>query len=233
MTSTAAIIGSTGLVGSHILSTILNVDAFKSVYTISRRQPKGESPKLTAIVEADTTKWTSSLSSIAPPPSIVISALGTTRAQAGGIANQWKIDHDLNVELAKSAHAAGAKTFMFISSAGIRGPGSSYLPYSQMKVGVENSIKELNFDQAIILQPGLLLGERETPKAANTIFGALVRGLGKISQGVQDKLGQEADVIARAAVRAAMMAAEGKAPDKYWVIGAAEIIKLGREEWKS
>ncbi|KAI2621930.1 NAD(P)-binding protein [Hypomontagnella submonticulosa] len=233
MTSTAAVIGSTGLTGSHILSTLLNTDAFKSVYTISRRQPKAESPKLTATVEADTTKWASNLSSIVPPPSIVISALGTTRAQAGGIANQWKIDHDLNVELAKTAHTAGVKTFMFISSAGIRGIGTSSIPYSQMKIGVEDAIKDLNFDQAIILRPGLLLGDRETPKAANTIFGAFVRGLGKLSLGIQDRLGQEADVIARAAVRAALLAAEGKAPSKYWIIEAAEIVKLGRDEHKS
>ncbi|OTA59600.1 NAD(P)-binding protein [Hypoxylon sp. EC38] len=233
MSSTAAVIGSTGLVGAQILSTLLGLDAFKTVYTVSRRAPKAESPKLAATIEADTTKWASNLSSITPPPSVVFSALGTTRAQAGGIANQWKIDHDLNVELAKAAHSAGVKAFVFISSAGTRGLLSNYVPYSQMKVGVEDSIKNLNFDQAIILRPGLILGKREVEHQGGPLMNTLVRGLGKISQSAQDKFGQEAEVIGRAAVHASLLAAEGKAPSKYWVLEQADIVRLGRDEWKS
>ncbi|EQL04011.1 hypothetical protein OCS_00258 [Ophiocordyceps sinensis CO18] len=44
-------------------------------------------------------------------------------------------------------------------------------------------------------------------------------------------IGQDADVIARAAVRAAQLAAQGKAPSKYWVVEASEIVRLGRTEW--
>ncbi|KAI2628743.1 NAD(P)-binding protein [Hypoxylon sp. NC1633] len=233
MASTTAVIGSTGLVGSYILSTLLSIDAFKAVHTISRRAPKPESPKLVAAIEADTTKWASNLSSISPPPSVVYSALGTTRAQAGGIANQWKIDHDLNVELAKAAHDAGVKTFVFVSSAGTRGFLSGHVPYSQMKVGVEDSIKSLNFDQAIILRPGLIIGQREVEHSGGPLLNTLARGLGKISQGVQDSFGQEAEVIGRAAVRASVLAAEGKAPSKYWVLEASDIVKYGRDEWKA
>ncbi|KAI1400014.1 NAD(P)-binding protein [Hypoxylon fuscum] len=231
MTSTAAVIGSTGLVGSHILSTVLGLDAFKTVHTISRRAPKTESPKLAALIEADTEKWSSSLSSITPPPSVVFSALGTTRAQAGGIENQWKIDHDLNIELAKAAHAANVKTFVFVSSGGTRGLGSSRVPYSKMKVGVEDAIKSLSFDQAIILRPGLILGNREVEHAFGPLLNTVVRSLSMIGQGVQDKFGQEAEVIGRAAVRASILAAEGKAPSKYWVLEQADIVKLGRDEW--
>ncbi|KAI1801290.1 NAD(P)-binding protein [Daldinia bambusicola] len=233
MTSTAAVIGSTGLVGSHILSTLLGLDTFKSIYTVSRRHPKAESPKLVAAVEADTTKWASNLSSISPPPSVVFSALGTTRAQAGGIANQWKIDHDLNIELAKAAHSAGVKTFVFVSSAGTRGFLGSAAPYSKMKVGVEDSIKALAFDQAIILRPGLILGKREVEHTGGPLLNTVVRGLGRIVQGAQDFWGQEADVIGRAAVRASQLAAEGKAPSKYWVLEASDIVRLGRDEWKA
>ncbi|KAI0888052.1 NAD(P)-binding protein [Annulohypoxylon maeteangense] len=232
MASTAAVIGSTGLTGSHILSTLLGLDAFKTIRTISRRAPAAESPKLTATVEPDTTKWASSLFSSAPPPSVVFSSLGTTRAQAGGIANQWKIDHDLNVELIKAAHNAGVKTFVFVSSAGTRGFLSGYLPYSKMKIGVEDAIKD-SFAQAIILRPGLIMGQREVEHAAGPLLNTLVRGLGKISQGAQDAFGQESEVIARAAVRAAVLAAEGKAPSKYWVLEQADIVKLGRDEYKA
>ncbi|ORY62553.1 uncharacterized protein BCR38DRAFT_486821 [Pseudomassariella vexata] len=229
--ATAAVIGSTGLVGGHILSDLLGLDAVKTVHTLSRRAPKAEGPKLSAHIDADITKWASALSSITPTPDIVFSALGTTRADAGGIANQWKIDHDLNVELAKSARAAGVKAFIFISSAGTRGLIGGAAPYSKMKQGVEDTIKELDFEQAIILRPGLILGDREKPKAP--IVNAIAKGLGSLHKGLQDMIAQEADEIGRAAVNVAMMAREGKAPERYWIVEGADIIKYGREEAKS
>ncbi|KAF4974059.1 hypothetical protein FZEAL_8999 [Fusarium zealandicum] len=227
----AAVIGSTGLVGSNILSTLLAAEVLTPVHTITRRAPKATSSHLNAIVDTDTTKWANTLSGLTPAPSAVFSALGTTRAAAGGIANQWKIDHDLNVELAKAAKAAGTSTFVFISSAGTRGFPSSYAPYSKMKNGVEDAIKEQGFEQAIIVKPGAILGERENGRLAEGVLNAAVRGLGRLSGAAQDAIGQDADVIARAAIKAEELAREGKAPSKYWVVEAAEIIKLGRTEW--
>lgn len=229
--SSAAVIGSTGLVGSNILSTLLATEAYKPVHTITRRAPKAASPSLNAIVDTDTSKWSAALAALSPLPSTVFSALGTTRAAAGGLANQWKIDHDLNVDLAHAAKAAGVKTFVFVSSAGTRGFPSRFAPYSKMKNGVEDSVKELGFEQAVILKPGIILGERETGRAAEGIAQTLVHGLGKLGQGVQDAVGQDAEVIARAGVRAVQLADEGKAPSKYWVVEAADIIRLGRTEW--
>lgn len=226
----AAIIGSTGLVGSHILSTILAGDIYKPVHTITRRAPKPTSPNLNSVIDADTTKWAAALSGLSPLPTTVFSALGTTRAQAGGLANQWKIDHDLNIELAKAAKEAGVKTFVFISSAGTRGMLSNMAPYSKMKNGVEDAVKELGFDQAIILKPGMILGDRENSRAAEGIAQGAVRGLGKIYRGLQDALGQDADAIARAAIKAAQVAGEGKAPSTYWVVEGHEILKLGKAE---
>ncbi|GAP92926.1 putative protein mitochondrial [Rosellinia necatrix] len=235
MTYPAAVIGSTGLVGHQILTTLLNLDACKAVYTISRRAPKTEaSAKLNATVEPDTTKWASQFAALSPAPAAVYSALGTTRQQAGGIQNQWKIDHDLNIELAKAAHAAGAQTFVFVSSAGTRGLMSNMAPYSKMKVGVEDSIKSLDFKQAIILRPGFLIGNREVAHTGGPLIASLFNGIKTyLGQGVQDKFAQEDEVVARAAVKAAMLAAEGKAPSKFWVLEQNDIVRLGRDEWSN
>ncbi|KAI3398969.1 hypothetical protein diail_7996 [Diaporthe ilicicola] len=185
--ATAAVFGCTGAVGSKILDTLLTSETFSSVKTVSRRAPKSQSPKLEAVVETDSSKWGGLISSLSPKPSVVFNAVGTTRAAAGGIQNQWKIDHDLCIENAKAAKAAGVKTYVYISSAGTRGLLSGYLPYSKMKVGVEDAIKALDFEHAIILRPGAILGEREKPK--NKMFEDLMGSLHKVSQGLQDAMG--------------------------------------------
>ncbi|VBB79967.1 Putative mitochondrial protein fmp-52 precursor [Podospora comata] len=225
------LIGSTGLVGSHILSTLLSSSV--PVTTISRRPPKSPGPTLTPIIESNTDLWTSSLSSLAPPPKTVISALGTTRTAAGGIANQWKIDHDLNVALARAAKESGTKTFVFVSSGGTRGLFSNYVPYSKMKIGVEDTIKELGFEHAVILRPGLILGEREQARLGEGQAQGVVKAIGRwFGRGVVDRFAQEGEVIARAAVKAVEMIEGGRAPSKYWILEQNDIVRLGREEWK-
>ena len=181
--TTAAVFGSTGAVGSQILSTLLAIDAFSSVKTISRRLPNAQSSKLEALEEGDISKWAGMISSLSPKPSAVFNAVGTTRAAAGGIQNQWKVDHDACVENAKAAKEAGVKTYVFISSGGTRGFLSGYVPYSKMKVGVEDAIKELDFEHAIILRPGLITG-REKSKAP-----LLEKAVQSLNQGIQDRLG--------------------------------------------
>lgn len=184
--TTATVFGSTGAVGSQILTTLLEASDFSSVHTISRRLPPTQSPKLKAVEEGDSSKWGSLISTLTPKPSVIFNAVGTTRAAAGGIQNQWKIDHDLCIENAKAAKEAGVETYVYISSAGTRGFLAGYVPYSQMKAGVEDAIKELDFKQAIILRPGMILG-REKAKAP--FFEMLVGNSNKLGQGVQDSLG--------------------------------------------
>lgn len=247
--------GSTGLVGGHLLTALLGLDAFGTVHTISRRAPPQatsvEAKKLDAIVEPDTAQWVAKLQALGQAsqadqagqagqsdktfPAIVFSSLGTTRAQAGGIENQWKIDHDLNVDIAHAAKAAGATTFVFVSSGGMRSPLIRSSPYARMKNGVEDAIEEIGFDQSIILRPGLIMGTREQghERTGGDLINSVVRGLGRwVSAGVQDNLGQEGDVIGRAAAHAALLAAQGKAPSKQWILDAKDIVRLGRDEWK-
>lgn len=182
--TTAAVFGSTGAVGSQILAALLASDTVSSVKTLSRRLPKASSPKLQALEESDTSKWGDMISSLSPQPSMYFNAIGTTRAAAGGIQNQWKIDHDLCVANAKAAKAAGAKTYVFISSGGTRGLFSSWVPYSKMKIGVEDTIRELGFEHAIILRPGLIL-KRANPKVA-----LLENIVEKLPHVLQDRIGK-------------------------------------------
>lgn len=184
--TTAALFGSTGAVGGVILSTLLASEAFSSIKTISRRLPQDTSPKLEALQEADSSTWGSKISTLQPKPEIVFNAVGTTRAQAGGIAAQKLIDQDLCIAIAQAAKEAGVQTYVFISSAGTRGLLASYVPYSKMKVAVEDAIQELDFPQAIIVRPGMILA-REKAKAP--LLEAIIGRLHFLGQGVQDRIG--------------------------------------------
>src|ERR1700761_2279142 len=147
--ATALVLGSTGLVGSFILSTLRTSppSPFSSVEIIARRSPPAATETAVPVnefVEKDTTKWSGHISSLSPAPSVVFSGLATTRAAAGGFENQYKLEHDLNVELAKAAKAAGTKTYVLISSHGAS--TNATLAYFRMKGEIEEHIKEVDFE---------------------------------------------------------------------------------------
>lgn len=118
----------------------------------------------------------------------MFNAVGTTFASAGSVAAQREVDHDLCIENAKAAKAAGVKTYVYCSSAGTSGALSPFAltPYAKMKRGVETAVKELAFENAIILRPGMILG-RETPK--NKWLEDIFHGMKRFGQRFQDRWG--------------------------------------------
>ena len=68
------------------------------------------------------------VSSLSPPPSVLFYALATTRAAAGGFDEQYKLEHELNTELAKAAKEAGIKTYVLTSSAGAQSKFLFWIP---------------------------------------------------------------------------------------------------------
>lgn len=192
--ATALLFGSTGAVGSQIFATLVSSTAFRTVTTISRREPPTTDAKVSSIIEADTKKWGPLIATLPTQPSVVFNAIGTTLAAAGSIAAQRAVDHDLCVENAKAAKAAGVRTYVYCSSAGTSGLLSPFVltPYAKMKRGVETAIKELEFENAIILRPGMILG-RETPK--NKWLEDIFHGMKRFGQRFQDAWGKSISTL--------------------------------------
>ncbi|RDL37167.1 Uncharacterized protein BP5553_04600 [Venustampulla echinocandica] len=233
MTSTA-IVGSTGLVGSSILSTLLSLPQISSVHSISRRKPAAAATdtKLDPVIEPDTAQWPAKFSLISPPPQIFFSGLGTTRGAAGSVAAQRLIDHDLNLSLAQAAKEAGVKVYVLISSGGAS--AQSMMAYPKMKGELEEAVKGLGFDHTVILRPGLIVGEREESRPAEWLVRKIAGAAGMISTGLKDVWAQDKDVIAKAAVSAGLKALEGgEDVPKVWMVGQSDIVRLGRTEWKA
>lgn len=189
--------------------------------------------KLTTFVETETSRWANQISQLSPPPSLYISALGTTRAQAGGLAEQHKLDFDLNIECAKAAREAGAKVFVLVSSSGAN--ANSYIPYAKMKGECEEAAKELGFERTVIVRPGVIVGTREDSRPAEAVLRFVASSFGKLHSSLKDPWAQDADVIAKACVNAGLKALNGDVPagsEKVWLLDQAEVVRLGRTEWK-
>lgn len=215
--------------GSHILSTLLSHPSITSVHSLSRRQPASTSPKLQPLVSTETSQWPTQLSAITPPPSIFFSALGTTRGAAGSFEAQRKIDYDLNLALAQAAKASGVKVYILISTA--NATPTSHFAYTKMKGELEEAVKALDFEHTVILRPGLLVGERQESRPAEFLVRKIASFAGAVSNALKDGWAQDDSVVGRAAVNAGLQALGGGHP-KVWMVGQADIVRLGRTEWK-
>jgi uncharacterized protein YbjT (DUF2867 family) len=199
---------------------------------LARRNPASAlaSTKLNAFIDADTSKWASHYKSLSPPPSIFFSGLATTRAAAGGFDNQYKIDHDFNVEMARAAKEAGSKVYVLISASNAS-PNSKF-GYPKMKGQTEEDIEALGFDHTVFIRTGMISGYRqENLSLLEGVLRNIANGLGTISSHyLKDAWAQDADVIAKAAVSAGLKALNGEAPSKVWVITRREIIQQAQED---
>ncbi|KEF59578.1 uncharacterized protein A1O9_04423 [Exophiala aquamarina CBS 119918] len=228
------LLGATGLVGSHILSVLRagSPSPFSSIEVVARRSvPSSPDAKVEVkeFVEKDTSKWVAHVASLSPPPSTLFSSLATTRGAAGGFETQYKLEHDLNIELAKAAKEAGTKTYVLISAAGANSKSS--FAYPRMKGEIEEHIKEIGFEHTIIVKPGLIVGDRQESRPLEAVSRAIATGVGRLYHGLKDPWAQDADVIAKAAVLAAIRVEKGDIKDKVLVVGQADIIRLGKREW--
>ena len=187
--------------GSQILKTLTDLPSALHVSAFSRKPLPHKGPNTHEFIESDSSKWVSHLRDIKPTPDAFITALGTTRAQAGSLEAQRLIDHDLNFDLAKAAKENGTRIAVLISSNGAN--HQARIAYMKLKGDIEESFKGVGFSHTIIIRPGLLLGTREDSRPPEAFIRKIAGGLGAISSKLTDFWAQDSVVIARAAIAAA------------------------------
>lgn len=158
-----ALIGSTGLVGSHLLERLL---VEHEITTISRRSNNIKHQNLSEIIQPELNS--DSLSNIElPEQDIFICALGTTIKQAGSQAAFRAVDQDLVNAFAKLALKSTPKAFFIISAMGAN--ADSKIFYNRVKGEVEDHLKTLPFESLYILRPALLIGDRPSKRFGEQI----------------------------------------------------------------
>ncbi|OJD33975.1 nad dependent epimerase dehydratase family protein [Diplodia corticola] len=231
----ALLAGSTGLVGSNILTTLLSHPSIAHTSAFTRRALPHDSPKLSTLPASPSPDqdsaalWPTLIPTATPTPTLYLSALGTTLAQSGSASAQRLIDYDLNLALATAAKAAGIKTFVLISTAGASS-GSAFA-YPKMKGELEEAVRALEFEHTVILRPGLIVGERADARPAEFALRKVAGFAGCLGNGFKDFWAQDAEVIARAAVAAGVKCVEGAGEKGVWEVGQKDIVRLGRTEW--
>lgn len=102
----------------------------------------------------------------------------------------------------------------------------------KMKGELEDAVKALDFEKTVIVRPGLIVGVREDSRPPEAGLRKLANLMGAVSGGaLKDFWAQDAEVIGRAAVSAALQAEQRE--EKVWVVGQSDVIRLGRTEWKA
>ncbi|WMD20787.1 oxidoreductase [Achromobacter seleniivolatilans] len=148
------VIGSTGLVGSHVLGQALADPRVTQVIAPARR-PLPSHPKLLApLVDfnnlpPDAEWWGADA---------VICALGTTMRAAGSQSAFRKVDYDYPLAAAKLARQHGTPTYVLNSAIGAE--ASSRFFYNRVKGELEQALAASGFASLTIVRPGLIGGQR-------------------------------------------------------------------------
>lgn len=195
----AIIIGSTGLVGSHLLIKLLNDSAIDKVISFVRR-PQMVHPKLQEIEF-------STFDEITPQKGdLYFCCLGTTIKKAGSQENFTKVDHDGVLKFATIAKEG--KSLAIVSAAGA--DKDSYIFYNRVKGQTEEDLKKLRLRNLIIMRPSLLIGEREEKRPLEKTFIKAYELLSPVlPASLKSKAGTDVNVLADKMLTEAKKLSEG------------------------
>lgn len=210
---TALLAGATGLVGGHLLRALLEDATWDRVVSVGRREVGVRHDKLGQLVSP-----LPELPAL-PPVDDVFSALGTTIKKAGSQEAFRLVDHDAVVALAGAGHAAGARTFVHVTSIGAD-PGSRIF-YSRVKGETERDVAAVGIPTTVALRPSIIDGARPESRPGEQVGLVVMRALSPVLGRYRPT---RAEDIARAMLRLAQDPQGGAA-----VVGAAEITRLARQ----
>ena len=147
---TALVIGSSGLIGSHLLNLLLESSHYDKVVTFVKRDTGIKHPKLTQhIIDFDKPETYKEL----VVGDDLFCTIGTTIKKAG---SQRAFEYPS--KFAAFALLNKVKHYLIISSLGADAKSGNF--YLKTKGEIQDFLKDCNFESVSVLQPSLLLGNR-------------------------------------------------------------------------
>lgn len=168
MSKTAIIIGSSGLVGGHLLQLLSKDSSYEKIIAIVRKQPLVQYEKVEFIVH--NFQHLTELEPLLKGDSLFI-CIGSTIAKAGSKEAFSYVDFEIPVNIAAMAKQNGVDDCFVVSALGANSHSSNF--YIQTKGKMEDAIAAIPFTRVAFLRPSLLLGnriEKRTGEKAAIIF---------------------------------------------------------------
>ncbi|WP_306552004.1 NAD-dependent epimerase/dehydratase family protein [Daejeonella sp.] len=164
------LVGSSGLIGSNLLSELIQSEAISEILLLVRRSTDISSSKVKELI-VNFEKPNSY--SIDIQADIIYSCLGTTKSETPNSSLYRQIDLEYPLNLAKLGQKNGVAQFHIISSLGAdAGSSNSYL---KLKGELEQELKKLSMSSLHIYQPSFLIGERKKDRLADKIMKPVFR----------------------------------------------------------
>ena len=161
---TALVFGSSGLVGGHLLSQLIENDDYNKIKIFVRSQPEINDPKV-EIIKTDFNNLENHKEDIKGDDCFF--CIGTTKQNSPDKSEYRRVELDVPKQIAQIAKSNSVNTFVFVSS-GYADPKSSG-DYLKFKGEVEEELKRLNFPKLGIMRPSFLLGDRKEKRVGEKI----------------------------------------------------------------
>lgn len=165
----AVIVGASGLIGSNLLTILLNQPEYIDVLILVRKELPVQHKKLKQLV-VDFDKLENYGGEITGHA--IFSCLGSTQKKTPDLKDYYKIDHDYTLHLAQLAAKNGIEQFHLVSSLGADSTASNF--YLKTKGEVENDITNAGLKCLHIYRPTYLTGDRKEYRFADKLLTPLM-----------------------------------------------------------
>jgi uncharacterized protein YbjT (DUF2867 family) len=220
---TATIIGSTGMIGSHLLLLLLQ-DSYYDYIRILVRRPQPITNERLEVKLVNFSDWENVKLSL-EGSDVVFSCIGGTMKNVLGDKDvYWKIDHDIPVNACTLALETGCRKFVYVSAMGANAESGNF--YLQMKGQTQKDIIATGMPQIHIMEPGILLGKRKENRPFEKLAQAMMKPLSGLMFGSLSKY----KAIDGADVARAMIAASKKDNDGVFVYRYDEMMKTIKDK---
>ncbi len=150
------LVGATGFTGWTLIGRAIGRTDVRLIGMARRHVEMPKGARMVMVV-ADPSEWPDAIPST--NTKVMVCALGTTWRKADKDEATFRaVDHDLVLECARAAKAAGIDHLVFVSSAGADVNARNF--YLRVKGETEEALIKLRFRRLDILRPGLLRGHR-------------------------------------------------------------------------
>ena len=161
---TALVFGSSGLIGGHLLSQLIENDDYNKIKIFVRSEPEINDPKV-EIIKTDFNNLENHKEDIKGDDCFF--CIGTTKQNSPDKSEYRRVELDVPKQIAQISKSNSVNSFLFVSS-GYADPKSSG-DYLKFKGEVEEELKRLNFSKLGIMRPSFLLGDRKEKRVGEKI----------------------------------------------------------------